>query len=182
MSDLPSVEEQTDPMSVFPEEWRLPVQGLLYLGQLNETVEFCGHTFSMKTLLPQDRFAIAIALQPYRNTLSEVEAFQAAHVAMALTAIDDDEDFCPPVGPNIDTFAKARLNWVSKNLYPPTLAFLWTRHSILEATAEKAIEELDRLQTGSQPITSPPWLDSLIAPGNSAEEIPSDTPPVTQPN
>lgn len=180
MSDEPaSVAEEVDPLTLFPEEWRQPVEGLMYLGQLSETIEFCGHTFGLRTLLPQDKFAISSVIQPYRNTIMEVDVYQAAHVAAGLTAVDGDENFCPPIGADINAFLQGRLNYIAKRLYPPTIEFLWTRQQLLEATAAQAIKEMDRLLRGSQPITLPPWLDSLTEQGSSPDETDSATQPST---
>ena len=175
-------EERIDPLTLFSENIQLPVEGLMYLGQYSESIEFCGHTFGLRTLLPQDRFAIAVAMQPYRNTIMEVDAFQAAHIAMALTEIDHDKDFCPPVGPGIDATARGRLNWVSKNLFPPVVDYLWVEYQRIEAQALLALQELDHLSKGNQPTTLPPWLDSLIGAGISADETPADTPDSTTSN
>lgn len=181
MADEQSVEQEEviDPLSLFSEKWRQPVEGLAYLGQLTEDVEFCGHHFGLRTLLPQDTLAIGQAVQPYRNTMVQVDAFQAAHVGMALTSVDHDEGFCPSIGPDIDVFARGRLNWVVKNLYPPTVEFLWNRLQLLETTAALAIKELDRLSKGSQPPTLPPWLDSLIEQGALPDETALGTQPST---
>lgn len=178
-------DEQVDPLSLFPKEMRRPVEGLMYLGQLSETVNFCGHTFGLHTLRPAEKFAISIVLQPYRNTVFEVDVFQALHVGLALSEVDGDQDFCPPIGPSLEDLARARLNYLSggKNgeggWYPPTIEFLWTRYMLLEATAAKAIQELENLSLGGQPTNLPPWLDSLIAPGTSAKETGSETQPST---
>jgi hypothetical protein len=164
-----SAPEESDPIALFSEAVRTPVEGLIYLGQLSEIIDFCGHTFGLRTLLPQDKFAISAVLQPYRNTIMEVDAFQAAHVAVALTEIDGNPDFCSPIGPGIESATKGRLNWVSQNLYPPTIEFLWNHYAFLTAKALQAMQELDRLSKGSQPSNLPPWLDSLTAQGTSPD-------------
>lgn len=189
MSDEPVVqkEEEVDPFALFPEEIREPVQGLTYLGQLTETVHFCGHTFGLRTLRPADKFAIGMVLQPYRNTIHEVDAYQAAHIGMALTAVDGDCDFCPAIGPDIEAFARARLNYITQGpqgnggWYPPTVEFLWGRYVLLEATAVKAIQALDRLTQGGQQNSSP-WLGSLIGQGNSPDKIALASQPSTPSN
>lgn len=173
MADESVERDNLDPLQLFPEKIRDAVQGLAYLGQLSEEVHFCGHSFGLRTLRASDKFAVSIALQPFRNTVYEVEIFQAAHVAMALTSVDGDEDFCPPIGPNVEEFAKARLNYVLNGpdgkggWYEPTIHFLWNRLAILEGIANEAIAELDRLSTRSQPSNSSPWLGSSTEPGNS---------------
>lgn len=172
-------ESEVDPLSLFSSEIQTPVEGLMYLGQLTETVHFCGHTFEIKTLRPQDKFAISLVLQPYRNTIHEVDAYQALHVGVAVTAIDGDENYCPAIGPDLEGLVRGRLKYVSENWYPPTIEHIWGRYMLLEATSARAIAELDRLSQRGQPTDSPPWLDSLNALGLSDDETSSDSPPST---
>lgn len=179
MTDSVSAPEQEevvksiDPLSLFPPNVSKAVEGLIHLGQLSDTVNFCGHTFGIRTLKPQHKYAIATVLQPYRSTIYEVDIYQNLHVATALTHVDGKHDFCPAIGPDIEDFVRGRLNYVGnveRGWYPPTLEFLWTRYALLEATATEAIAELHRLSLRGQPTTSSPWLDSLIVPGRSDDE------------
>lgn len=178
-SAVASPEEVIDPLTLFPPNIRMAVEGLMYLGQLTDTVQFCGHSFGIRTLRPQHRFAIAQVIQPYRNTIEEVGIYRNATVGIALTHVDGDHNFCPPIGPDLEDLVKARLNYVGHHetgWYPPTLEFLWTRHQLLELTAAKAIAELHSLSQRSQPTTSSPWLDSLTVPESSADETSADIP------
>jgi hypothetical protein len=166
-------DKRIDPLTLFPSNIQKAVEGLMYIGQLTETVSFCGHRFGLRTLRPQHKYAIAQVLQPYRNTIMEVDIFQNATVATALTHVDGKHDFCPPIGPEIESFVAGRLNYVSNNetgWFPQTLEFLWARYVLLEATATEAIAELHRLSQRSQPITSSPWLDSLAEQGRTIDE------------
>lgn len=171
MSDEQSVKEESiDPLKIFPVEIQQAVEGLTYLGQLTETVSFCGHTFTLRTLKPHHEMAISQVLQPYRNTIFEVDVFQHLHVGLALTEVDGRDDFCPQAGPDEVAFVKARLSYLTNEetgWYRPTLDFLWQRYALLEATAAKAIAELDRLSSGSQPNNLQPWLGSLTEQGTS---------------
>jgi hypothetical protein len=179
MAEEPEVQEEAvDPIELFTESIRKPVEGLMYLGQLKETVHFCGHTFEMKTLLPQDKFAISIVLQPYRNTIHEIDAYRALHVGMSITTVDG-RDYCSAIGPDIESLAAARLRYVGANWYPPTVEYLWNRYVALEAASVKAILEFDRLSQGGQPNNLPAWLGSLIEQGPSPDAMDGVIPPST---
>jgi hypothetical protein len=185
MSDDPQVQEELDPIALFPPEIQDAVTGLTYLGQLTEDVTFCGHTFGIRTLRPQHHMAIAQVLQPYRNTVQEIDVFRNLHVAMALTHVDNNQNFCPAIGPDLEGLVSGRLNFVSHHetgWYPPTLEFLWQRYVLLEAKATAAIKALDHLSQGSQQQQSLPWLDSLIGLGLSPDATSSGTPPSTDSN
>lgn len=164
-----------DPLTLFPEGIRRAVEGLAFLGQLTEEVEFCGHTFGLRTLKPQHRFAIATVLQPYRNTVYEVEVYEALHVAAALTHVDGVENFCPAIGPSVEGLVRGRLNFITSDdtgWYPPTISYLFERQSILEATAAKAVKDLNFLSTEkSVGISSSSWQDALTEPESSEDAM-----------
>ena len=90
----PPEEERIDPFSLFTEQIRLPVRGLVFLGQIEKTVEFCGHTFSLRTLYPSEKAAVSIVIQPWRGSISEGEVWANAQVGLSLTSVDDDNEFC----------------------------------------------------------------------------------------
>ncbi len=166
---VPEDEEQIDPFSLFSDAIRIPVRGLAYIGHITKTVDFCGHTFTLRTLRPTEKAAISIAIAPWRDTIAEPEVWANAQVAMSLEAVDSDADFCPPIGPSITEFAKARLKYVTdadSGWYQPTLSFLYTTLLALEAEALQAIKELQDLSERNRP-QSQPSPDSLIVPGTS---------------
>jgi hypothetical protein len=188
MSDTTSEEvpeQKIDPTTLFPAKTRKAVEGLTYLGQLTEDVSICGHTFGLRTLRPQHKYAIATVLQPWRNTIYEPDIWQNLHVAVALTHVDGKADFCEPMNPNIEDFVKGRLNYIANSetgWYPTVLELLWNHYVLLEAVAANAIAELQLLSQGSQASISSPWLDSLTELGPSEEQMSSVFPPFTNSN
>lgn len=174
-----SGEERIDPIELFPVAMQERVRGLAWLGYLTREIKFCGHTFVLKTLRPQLKFAVAQAIQPLRNTLQEAEAYAAGHVAMALVAVDGEEGFCPQASANLDSFARARLAWLTDaetGFFQPTIEYLFVHFNQMEAEAAEAMLEFDRLSKGSQP-TSGPWLGSSTAPEPSPDPTNSDIQP-----
>lgn len=178
------VEEQENPFDLFPDAMHDPVYGLTYVGHLEKEVEFCGHTFVLKTLRPSEKAAVALAVQPLRGSLAEPEAWANATVAMALVAIDEVSDFCPPVNSNINDFARARYNWATnpeKGWYQPTFDFLYEVYLGMELEVTEAIKAAQNLSTRSLP-PSPPSADSLTDKGISLVETISATQPSTSSN
>lgn len=164
-------QERVDPFEIFPKEIQESVRGLTYVGYLEKAVTFCGHSFVLRLLRPSEKAAIALAVQPWRNTLSEAEIWSNAHVAMALKEIDGSDSFCPQAGPDLTSYVKARLNYVTNadsGWWQPTLDFLYQTYLALEAKQFEAIEALQNLAERSQQ-PSQPSADSLTAPGTSVE-------------
>lgn len=178
MPEQVSEETRIDPLALFSEEIRVPVAGLMHLGYLTETINFCGHTFVLETLRPYVKYAIAQALEPYRNTLQEPEVYAALHVGMALTSVDGVSDFCPPTGSNLREYVDARLRWITTETgwFQPTINFLYANYINLENKVQAGMMELQNLSGGNRD-TSLPLPGFSHAPGHSTEETPSDTPP-----
>lgn len=168
-------EEFENPFEAFDPEVRLAVEGLIHLGALTKDVEFCGHTFGLRTLLPADEIAAAKSIEDFRGTLKEPEAWASALVGVALTHVDGEEDFCPPVGPSKTSFAKARFNYVTSNWYWPTIEWLHREYVSLVSKQIEAVRAMQDLSAGSLPMSSPS-ADSYFGPGIFSDMTNTGTP------
>jgi hypothetical protein len=170
------VNSQVSPFEEFGTEISQAVEGLVYLGRLEKEVEFCGHTFGLKTLTAHEELAAASAVQEYRGTLREPEAWVTAQIAVALTHVDGDENFCPSIGPDLTGYAKARFKFVSESWYWPTVEYLFGEYTTLLEKQVKAVRAVQDLSSRSLPSLSPS-ADSYNGPGILLVETDSDTPP-----
>lgn len=160
----------------FDGDIRADVDGLISLGALsNPNIEFCGHTFGLRTLRIDEDLASAIVIEPFRNTLKEPEAWAAAIVALALTHIDGEEDFCPQTGPDKVAYAQARYRYVTSKWFQPTLDFLFEEYNVLLEKQAQVTRAVQDLSSRSRPTFSP-LPDFLNEPGTSEESINSDSP------
>lgn len=168
------MEEVTNPLAEFPPEVRIAVDGLIHLGELEEEVEFCGHTFSLRTLRAGEEIAASAVIQNLRGTIKEPDAWAAAQVASALTSIDGETDFCPQAGPDAVSNARGRYNYLVKNWYWPTIHFLFQFYGTL---LDKQIEAVRQFQDLSArgPHTFSPSGDSFSEPGTLSEQIALET-------
>lgn len=168
------MEESTvNPMDEFDPEVRVAVDGLIHLGALSTDVDFCGHTFGIRTLRTAEELAASIVLEPYRGTIQEPRAWASAQVGLALTHIDGDDQFCPAAGPNLEDFARARLRYVTQNWFWPTIDTLFVEYTTLLERQVRAVRAWQDLSTGALP-TSPPLADSSSRQGISVEEMLSE--------
>lgn len=176
MSDNPSQGQEIDnPFETFDPDIRLAVDGLIHLGYLETQVEFCGHIFVLRTLRPNELLAIAQVHKPYQDTIRAAEAWAAAHIALALLSVDNDETFCPQAGPDLTAFAHARFNYVTSRWFPPVIDYLYREYNQLETQAEAATSAIANLSKGSLPTFSPS-VDSWTAPGISVGPISGGNP------
>lgn len=157
----------------FSEDIQEAVEGLTHLGSLTTEVEFAGHTFGLRTLTAAEEIAAAVVIKPFKDTLKEPEAWAAAQVALALTHVDGDEDFCPQAGPDQTAYARARLNYITSNWYWITIDALFREYTTL---LQRQVEAIRAVQNLSQRglLTYSPLADALNVPGISPDEI--DTP------
>ncbi len=158
-----STEEQVDPFALFSEQVRIAVRGLTYIGHLEKEVEFCGHTFRLRTLYPSEKAAVSMVVQPWHGSISEGEVWANAQVALSLQSVDGVDDFCNAAGPDLNDHAKARLNWVTKQWYQPVLSYLYARYLELESEALDGIRELQDFSERNR-VPSQPLPDSLTEP------------------
>lgn len=164
------MEEIKNDLAEFPPQVRIDVEGLIHLGELSDHFEFCGHTFTLRTLRIHEDLAAAQAIQPYRDTLKEPDAWMTAQVGLALTEVDGDNEFCPPAGPDTAQFARARFNYVTKNWYWPTVNFLFNCYTTLLDRQLEAIRVMQDLSNRSHPISTPS-VDSFSELGTLNEEM-----------
>lgn len=149
-------------LAEFPEEVRESVEGLIYLGELSEEVEFCGHTFGLRTLRAAEEIAAAKAIEPFRNTLAEPQCWMASQIGLALTHVDGDEAFCPAIGPDQTAFARGRFTYVTEHWYTPTIDFLFQAYTKLLEKQSDALEAMLNLSPANRNLFSP--LDGSLGP------------------
>jgi hypothetical protein len=163
----------SNPLEDMPPEQRSAIDSLLHLGEMSTDVEFCGFHFGLRTLRPDEEMYAARVVQPFRDTLREPHAWAAAQVGLALTHIDNDSDFCPPVGKDKEAFARQRFRYVTTEFFWPTIDFLHIEYSNLLSEQVKAIRSMQDLSQRSLRSFSP-LADSLIEPGTFGDETTSE--------
>jgi len=146
MEDQSFVSEAEDG---FPEEVSEDVDGLLWLGYLEDEFEFCGHEFVIRTLRLEEEMTTGLLSKEYAESMSEAKALITAQIAMSLIAIDGREDFCPAIGPNKKDHARARFNYIASHWFEPTLAFVYSKYADLIERQRACIREMDFLSRES---------------------------------
>jgi hypothetical protein len=104
--------EEQAPRSLdeFPEEVREDVEGLAWLGYLEDSFDLFGHSFVVRTLKGDEELLAGLLTKDYESTMTQGKAFAWANVALSLVSVDGDEDFCPEIGPDRQANARARFN------------------------------------------------------------------------
>jgi hypothetical protein len=150
----------------FKPEVAAAVDGLVHLGYLEDTVEFCGHRFGIRTLYGYEDLLVGLLTKEYTETVAQAKAWTIAHVALALTHVDGQTDFCPPAGYSDLDNARGRFEYVARNWQFPTTDAIFKRFAALVARQAEAYEAMQDFSTRSLRKPSPSQ-SSLNEPGGS---------------
>lgn len=160
-----STDTEVDPYTTFPPETAQAVDGLMWLGHLEEEVPFCGHRFLLRTLKASEELEASLLAKEYQDTFGQIKAHAWAHLALSLVAVDGDPDFCPPIGPDKRGYARARFNYITE-WYWPVGQFLFSQFAELNRRQAAAVEAVEDLSSRSL-TNSWPSADSSTEPGDS---------------
>jgi hypothetical protein len=160
------LEENEVARDEFPDEVNEDVDGLIWLGYLEDVVDYCGHEFVIRTLRSEEQLLASLVTKEYTDTLGQAKAWVAAHVGLALVSIDGDEDFCPKASFSKKDFARARFQYVTGKWFEPTINRLYNAYSDLLERQAAVLEEMENLSQESRiSFTASP--DSLIPKADS---------------
>lgn len=171
MEETSVFEEEQSPLDAFPDQVQKDVDGLAWLGYLEDEFDFCGHHFVIRTLRGDEELLAALVSKEFTETIAEAKASIWATVALALLVVDGDEDFCPPVGRSEKEYARGRFRYVTSRWFWPTAIYIFNRYSALVERQLEAIQALEDLSPRSR-ITSTPSPDFSTDKASSEEEAP----------
>lgn len=143
--DPPEEPESSNPLSVFPKEVQQDIEGLMWLGYLEDSFEFCSHHFVIRTLRGDEELIAAAVSKQYFETVGQAKAWAWANVSLALVSVDHDPGFCPPIGPDKTAYGHARFDYATSKWFWPLGDYLFRRYVELvgrQEAAFKAIQDL----------------------------------------
>lgn len=154
------------PFDAFPPGTRQDIDGLIWLGYLEDSFSFCGHDFVIRILRGDEELLAGLVMKDYTETLGQAKAHVWATIALALVAVDGAEDFCPQATPNKKDYARARFQWATGNWYWPIARVLYDKYTELLVRQQEALDALEDFCSGSLP-TFTPFASSSIDKGSS---------------
>lgn len=169
MEEQFSFDPSPEAIAGFPEAVQNDVEGLLWLGYLEDDFSFCGHHFVIRTLRGDEELLAGLVTREYSETMAQAKAQVWSTIALALVAVDDDEDFCPPATRDKKVYARARFQYATSQWFWPIALFIYNRYSTLLERQAQAIKELEDLFSGSR-ISSTPLPGSLTDRASSEDE------------
>jgi hypothetical protein len=173
--DNPSqVPESSDAFAGFPDGVRADVEGLMWLGYLEEDFDYCGHNFVLRTLRGDEDLLAGLVCKRYTEAIGQDKALTWATVALALVAVDGDEDFCPPIGRDKEAWARARFQYCTTKWFWPLAVRLWMSYAGLLQRQAAAMEAVEDLFSGSLPMPSPSADSSTERASSEVHEVPAE--------
>jgi hypothetical protein len=142
--------EESDVRDEFPEEVNEDVDGLIWLGYLEDTIDYCGHEFVIRTLRSEEQLLASLVTKEYTDTLGQAKAWVAAHVGLALVSVDGDEEFCPKASFSKKDYARARFQYVTGKWFEPTINRIYNAYSDLLERQASVLEEMENLSQESR--------------------------------
>lgn len=142
VDDPPVPEDEKIPE--FDPRWKDPFEGLLYLGHLEETTSFLGHSFLLVTPSSAERLKISLLTKPYDGTIGWEFAYSCALVAAYLIKIDGQDLPQPITNDPKDTAMEQRWQWVLNNLKKPVIDALFEQCAILDSDVRAVLEAMGK--------------------------------------
>lgn len=128
-ADTPKTEP---PVREFDPKWRLPFEGLLYVGHLDDTVTLFGHRFVLVTPSSTERTQIGLVIKDFNDTVSFEFAYTCAYVAAFLVSVDGRDLPMPISNDPKDIALRQRFDWVRENLKKQVIDALYNACLVLD--------------------------------------------------
>lgn len=145
-SDAPASDQEPLPAAAakFDEQHKLPFEGLLFLGALKDSFSWAGHDFVIRTLRTDEVLEIALLSQPYRGTLGEDKAYQAAVSAGCLMSVDGQPVSIPLTDEPGDTPLANKFDYIKGHWFPPVLDVIYEKYLLLENKVLEVLKEMGK--------------------------------------
>jgi hypothetical protein len=171
--DFGEIEGPKEGLEGFPTEVRENVEGLMFLGYLEDSFEFCGHQFVIHTLRGDEELLAGLITKDFVNTMSAEKAWVWALVSLCLAVVDGDPDFCPRISKSDRDYARQRFQYCTKKWLWPLAVHIHNKYAALLTKQNEAMEAMEDLSQGN-PTTFTPSVEF------SKEEGASEEPPVEE--
>lgn len=126
--------------------WAQDFHGLLKLGYLTSTFEWCGHKIVIHTLRTDEELIIASMIREWQETIGGTKAYATAMAALCVDFIDG-QPMPIPLGEDYrsDTWARQRFAYAQR-WYPFTIDAIYEEYLALEVRVKQVLEQMGKGQ------------------------------------
>ena len=126
--------------NAFPDEWKSPFEGLLYLGYLEKEIEIPFHKFTVRTLTSGEKIGVSMITADLADTLGYGRAYRAAVVAAGLVLVDGRKLIAAEKDVSL---LRQRYDYVITSWHDPVIDILFEAINELEGKVIEVLQELD---------------------------------------
>jgi len=137
-------ESDKEDLPEFDPRVREDFEGLLYLGRLSTTFTWAGHEFIIRTLTTGEVLEVAMLSRPYRESMGELKAYQAALVAACVVQVDGRPMPVPITDDPADTAAANRFRYILRSWFPPVLDAVYEQFLLLEERVGQVLKAMGK--------------------------------------
>jgi hypothetical protein len=134
------VPETKEVQKSFPDDWKVPFEGLLYLGYLEKEVEIPFHKFVVRTLTAGEKINVSLITAELADTLGYGRSYRAAVVAAGLVLIDGQKLIAAEK--DVDVL-RQKYDYVITSWHDPIIDILFEAINELEGKVLEVLNELD---------------------------------------
>lgn len=134
--------DETEPLTGFDERHKRDFEGLLYIGALEDSFDWLGHDFVIRTLTTGELLRLTQVHAEYVDTIGFDKAYQAAVVAACVVSVDG-KPLPEPLerrASDIDV-SRSRFKYVL-GWYPQVLDVIYSKYRELEGRVEAVIDQM----------------------------------------
>ena len=151
------------PSNTFPDKWKAPFEGLLYLGYLEKEVEIPFHKFTVRTLTSGDKIAVSMITAELADTLGYGRSYRAAVVAAGLVLVDGQKLLISERDTNI---LRQKYDYVITSWHDAVIDILFEAINELEGRVLEVLDELDIIKLNK--------VTPIFEENKSGDEVPKD--------
>lgn len=156
--DPPSPDSSVEPSSVdesstgtdaeevvlpeFDPQYRVPFEGLLFIGKVSRTFKWLGHTFVIRTPRIDEILEIGQLHEPYNTSVADVKAYQTLMLAAIVETVDG-QPLPIPISDDASPI-QSRFDYLKRHWYPWTVDKLYNEYLILDAQVKAVHEALGK--------------------------------------
>ena len=136
------MDEGEEELPEFDPQYREAFEGLLFIGKVQRTFRWLGHTIVIRTPTVGDLLEIGQIHKPYSNTVADIKAYQSLMLAATIVSIDRQP--LPLPFSNEQSGLEAKFEYINAHWYPWTLDKFYEEYMILDSEVQRVHDALGK--------------------------------------
>ncbi len=126
----------------FDPKYRLPFEGLLFIGKVSRTFKWLGHEFVIRTPRMDEILEVGQLHEPYNTSVADVKAYQSLILAACIVSIDG-QPLPIPISNDVSAL-QAKFEYIKTHWYPWTLDKLFQEYLNLDSEVKAVHDALGK--------------------------------------